>query len=104
MQNQRRSDWTRTHLLPRERDELSAALTPVQRAHLCSQDYVWVPGSGVLWNQPDGVLRRARFTHGVHFETQRGAFYMDSEGTAHPLPGCAATPDPARHVGERRSP
>jgi hypothetical protein len=100
---QSRCEWTQTHLLPRERDELSAALTPVQRAHLLSQDYVWVPGSGVLWKQPDGVLRRARFTHGTHFQTQRGEFYMDSEGSAHALPSTAATPDGTQRFGERRS-
>jgi hypothetical protein len=99
-----RCEWTRTHLLPRERDELSAALTPAQRAHLFSQDYVWVPGSGVLWKQPDGVLRRARFTHGVHFETQHGAFYMDSEGTAHTLSRTAATREETQRFGVRRSP
>jgi hypothetical protein len=103
MQQQGRCEWTRTHLLPRERDELTAALTPVQRAHLFSQDYVWVPGSGVLWKQPDGVLRRARFTHGVHFETQRGEFYTDSEGSAHALSRAATTPDEAQRFGERRS-
>ena len=76
-------DWTRTQLQPHEREELSAALTPEQKAHLLEHDYVWVAGVGVLWNPPDGdLLRRARFTHGTHFQTQRGEFYIDSEGAA----------------------
>ena len=103
MPDQSRCEWTRTHLLPRERDELTAALTSAQQAHLSLHDYVWVPGS-VLWKQPDGVLRRARFTHGTHFETQRGEFYMDSEGSAHALSRTAATPDETQRFGVPRSP
>ena len=78
-------DWTQTRLQPREREELLMALGPEQKAHLVEQDYVWVKGTGVLWNPPDGALRRARFTHGAHFQTQRGEFYIDSEGGAHEL-------------------
>jgi len=76
-------EWTRTRLPPQEREELLMALTSQQKAHLLEHDYVWVEGIGVLWNPPDGdLLRRARFTHGTHFQTQRGEFYIDSEGSA----------------------
>jgi hypothetical protein len=78
--------WTRTRLQPQEREELLAALTSEQKAHLLEHDYVWAEGIGVLWNPADGeLLRRARFTHGTHFQTQRGDFYIDSEGSAREL-------------------
>jgi hypothetical protein len=78
--------WTRTRLQPREREDLLTALTSQQKAWLLEHDYVWVEGVGVLWNPPDGgPLRRARFTHGTHFQTQRGEFYIDSEGSAREL-------------------
>jgi hypothetical protein len=57
------------------------ALGLEQKAHLLKHDYVWVKGVGVLWKPPDGALRRARFTHGTHFRTSRGEFYIDSEGS-----------------------
>ena len=75
-------EWTRTRLQPQERRELLTALTSQQKAHLLEHDHVWVEGVGVLWKPPDGDLRRARFTHGTHFQTQRGEFYIDSEGSA----------------------
>jgi hypothetical protein len=76
-------EWARTRPQPQEREELLTALTSQQKAHLLEHDYVWVEGVGVLWNPPDGeLLRRARFTHGTHFQTQRGDFYIDSEGSA----------------------
>jgi len=79
-------EWTRTRLQPQECGELLTALSSQQKAHLLEHDYVWVEGIGVLWNPPDGAaLRRARFTHGTHFRTQRGEFYIDSEGSAHEL-------------------
>jgi hypothetical protein len=62
------------------------ALSSQQKAHLLEHDYAWVKGIGVLWNPPGGALRRARFTHGTHFRTQRGEFYIDSEGSARELP------------------
>lgn len=75
--------WTRTSLQPEEREDLLTGLTSEQKAHLLEHDYVWVKGVGVLWNSPHGdPLRRGRFTHGTHFQTQRGEFYIDSEGTA----------------------
>jgi hypothetical protein len=74
-------EWTGTELQPREREDLLAALTSEQKAHLLEHDYVWVEGVGVLWNAPDGDLRqRARFTHGTFFRTKRGEFCVDSEG------------------------
>jgi hypothetical protein len=92
-------EWTRTRLQPQEREELLTASTSEQKAHLLEHDYVWVEGVGVLWNPPHGdPLRRARFTHGTHFQTQRGEFYIDSQGSAreisdhridHPVPTAA---------------
>ena len=74
-------EWTRTRLSVQERDALLETLTSEQRAHLASHDYVWGRDLGVLWNPPRGeALRRARFTHGIHFETRNGMFYADSEG------------------------
>jgi hypothetical protein len=59
-----------------------AALTSEQKARLLEHDYVFVEGIGVVWRPPDGGWeRRARFTHGTHFETARGEFYIDSEGS-----------------------
>jgi hypothetical protein len=79
-------EWNQTTLQPHEREDLLAALTSVQKAYLLGHDYVWVEGVGVLWNPPHGdPLRRARFTHGTHFQTRRGEFYMDSEGSAREL-------------------
>ena len=86
MRETQRIEWTRTRLQPQEREELLAALTSEQKAQLLEHDYVWVEGVGVLWNPPDGDLRRARFTHGTHFQTQRGEIYIDSEGSARELP------------------
>ena len=73
-------EWTRTVLGPREREDLSSALTREQSAHLREHDYVWVEGAGVVWRPESGGLERARFTHGVHFRTRRGEFYVDAEG------------------------
>jgi hypothetical protein len=92
------SEWTRTLVQPREREELWAGLTSEQRADLLERDYVFVPGTGVLWRPPDGApWRRARFTHGTHFRTQRGEFYIDSEGSVHELRR-------GDRVGERQHP
>jgi hypothetical protein len=80
----RESQWiegTRTRLEPKEREELLTALTPQQKPYLLEHDYVFVEGVGVLWKPPHGdPLRRASFTHGAHFETQYGGFYIDSRG------------------------
>ena len=76
-------EWTRTGLQPQEREELLAALTSEQKVHLLEHDYVWVEGVGVLWSPPHGdPLRRALFTHGTRFQTERGEFYIDSAGSA----------------------
>lgn len=88
--------WTETKLEPLEREDLLRALTPEQKAHLREREYVWVEGAGVLWNPPDGgALRRARFTHGIHFRTQGGEFYIDSEGSARVL---ESRPDPSQAI------
>lgn len=78
-------EWMRTQLSPGERENLLTGLTPAQKEHLLECDYVWVDGIGIIWKPPDGVLRRARFTHGAQFRTQRGELYVDSEGTARSL-------------------
>jgi hypothetical protein len=78
-------EWSRTRLTPQERAESLAALTPPQKEQLRERDYVFARGIGVLWMAPDGALRRARFTHGTHFETVRGEFYIDSEGSVREL-------------------
>ena len=77
--------WTETKLQPQEREDLLTALASEQKEHLLEHDYVWVKGVGVIWKPPDGALRRARFTHGDYFRTQRGEFYMDSGGNAREL-------------------
>jgi hypothetical protein len=82
-------DWTRTKLQPQEREDLLTALTSEQKEQLLEHDYVWVKGIGVLWKPSDGALRRARFTHGTHFQTQRGEFYIESAGSMRELRQCA---------------
>lgn len=74
-------EWTQTRLQPREREELLSALTSEQKVHLLEDDYVWAKAVGVPWKPADGALRRARFTHGTQFRTQRGEFHVDSEGS-----------------------
>jgi len=79
-------EWTGTLLPPRERKGVLAGLTWEQEAHLREHDYVFVEGVGVVWKGPGGEpWRRARFTHGAHFRTQRGEFYIDSEGSVRDL-------------------
>lgn len=92
-------EWTRTRLQPQERENLLTALTSEQKAHLLKHDYVWVRNVGVLWNPPDGALRRARFTHGTHFRTLRGEFYIDSEGVARELANRSNRPRQAEAMG-----
>ncbi len=96
MQEAQRNDWTRTRLQPQERHALLAALTSAQEAHLLDHDYVWVKGVGVLWKATDGVLRRARFTHGTHFKTRHGDFYIDSTGSARQLAGLRVALPPSK--------
>jgi hypothetical protein len=91
---------TRTTLQPHEREDLLTALTSEQKEQLLEHDYVWVKGMGVLWKPPDGALRRARFTHGTHFTTERGEFYINSEGSVRELPRAAATEGESSHEGE----
>jgi hypothetical protein len=89
-------EWTRTRLLPPERQQLLMALTSEQKDHLLEHDYVRVEGTGVLWIPSDGdLLRRARFTHGTYFQTQRGEFYIDSEGNTRELLNHNRTEHPA---------
>jgi hypothetical protein len=75
-------EWTRTTLQAPERNELLGVLTSEQKAQLSGHDYVWKREVGVIWKPVTGGLRRARFTHGTHFRTQHGEFYIDSEGCA----------------------
>ena len=96
-------DWTRTTLHQGERDDLLTALTVEQESHLLEQDYVWVEKVGVLWKPTDGAMRRARFTHGTHFRTQHGEFYIDSEGSvselSNPIPDSPASGARPQSVG-----
>ena len=104
-------DWTRTKLQPLERENLSTqerenmltALTSEQMEVLLERDYVWVKGIGVLWKPVDGVLRRARFTHGTHFRTQRGEFYIDSDGSVRELLRAEATEGESSHEHAKSS-
>jgi hypothetical protein len=88
-------EWTRTMLPQGERDDLLTALTAEQESHLLEHDYVWVEKVGVLWKPTDGAIRRARFTHGTHFRTKHGEFYIDSEGSvsklSNPIPDNSAS-------------
>jgi hypothetical protein len=92
----RQTQWiesTRTTLQQGERGDLLTALTADQESHLLEHDYVWVEKVGVLWNATDGAMRRARFTHGTHFRTKCGEFYLDSEGSVSEISN--PIPDPA---------
>jgi hypothetical protein len=101
-------DWRRTKLQPlerenlltQEREELLTALTSEQTEHLLEHDYVWVKGTGVLWKPPDGALRRAQFTHGTYFQTERGEFYIDSDGSVRELLRAEVTEGESSHEGE----
>ena len=72
--------WNRTELDLAERAALLGALTPEQKHELLHNDYAWLGRSGLMWQPPQGDLRRVRFTHGAHFETRFGAFHVDAEG------------------------
>jgi hypothetical protein len=74
-------EWRRTNLTSDERADLLRTLTASQTSHLRDHDYVWIRDVGLLWNSVGGALQRTRFTHGTHFRTQRGEFYVDSEGS-----------------------
>ena len=82
-------EWTRTTLSHTEAEQVLSSLTPDQRDHLAKEDYVWIRGTGVVFRDPEGELRRARFTHGTHFRTRHGEFYIGSSGEARQV-----TPDP----------
>jgi hypothetical protein len=84
--------WRRTEIDAEERSVLLGSLTPAQRHCLLENDWVWLERSGVFWTSPDGLLRRARFTHGTSFETRRGSFRIDSEGHVLEAPPLASTP------------
>jgi hypothetical protein len=73
--------WARTDLDGAERASLLGGLTPAQRHSLLENDYAWLERAGVIWTPPNGLLRRALFTHSASFETRRGSFRIDSEGS-----------------------
>ena len=74
-------EWTRSILQPEEREELSARMTAEQSTALLERGYVWIPGAGIVWKPArGGPERRARFTHGIHFQTPSGEFYVNAEG------------------------
>jgi hypothetical protein len=91
--------WNATELDSADREELLGALTPAQQRQLLHNDYVWVERCGVMWRPPEGGLRRTRFTHGAHFETRRGAFRIDAEGSV--LETFAPPREPLRAGGVR---
>ncbi len=72
-------EWARSQLTPQEVEEELNGLSASQRSRLQDDHWVWRPGR-VLWIDPKGELRRARFTHGAHFRTAKGEFYIDPEG------------------------
>jgi hypothetical protein len=73
-------EWSRTDLDAAQRGELVEALTSAQQHCLRKNGYAWLERAGVIWTPPDGLLRRARFTHSASFETRHGSFRIDSEG------------------------
>lgn len=79
-------EWSRTDLDAAQRSELVEALTSPQRDCLRENDYAWLERAGVIWTPPDGLLRRARFTHSATFETRHGSFRIDSEGCVQERP------------------
>jgi hypothetical protein len=91
--------WNATELDSADRAQLLGALTPEQQRQLLHNDYVWVERCGVMWRAPEGDLRRARFTHGMQFETRRGAFRMDAEGSV--IQSFASPREPGR-AGDAR--
>jgi hypothetical protein len=72
-------EWTRTQLTPSEVDVELGRLSACERARLEDDHWVSMPGR-LLWLDPGGALRRARFSHGTHFRTAKGEFYVDSAG------------------------
>ena len=94
-------EWTRTTLSESEAEDLASSLTPDQRDQLAKQDHVWIRGTGVLFRDPVGQLRRARFTHGAHFETRHGELYIVSSGEAKRVAPRIRVPDAAEEGGDR---
>jgi hypothetical protein len=78
-------EWTRTELTSSEMDAELGRLPPPERARLEDAQWLWMPGH-LLWCEPSGALRRARFTHGTYFQTTKGEFYIDSAGRPRRLP------------------
>ncbi len=78
-------EWTRTRLTPPEVERELASLSSSETARLQSDGWLWIPAR-VLWIDPSGALRRARFTHGTHFETAKGDSYVDSAGNVEHRP------------------
>lgn len=72
-------EWTRSRLEPSEIGAELSRLSASDRRKLENDHWVWLPGL-VLWLDPGGSLRRARFTHGTHFRTAKGEFHIDSGG------------------------
>ena len=78
-------EWTRTELISSEMNAELGRLPPPERARLEDAQWLWMPGR-LLWRDPSGTLRRARFTHGTYFQTTKGEFYIDSAGRPRRLP------------------
>ena len=71
--------WTRTHLTLEEMETEESLLSTYEREKLEDTGWLWIPGR-VLWQDPSGALRRARFTHWTCFRTPEGEFEIDSAG------------------------
>jgi hypothetical protein len=91
-------EWTRTQLMPPEVEIEPSRLSNFERARLEDHHWVSMPGR-VLWLDPNGALRRARFTHGTHFRTAKGEFYADSAGRVHLVSDMKAASPPRTSSG-----
>jgi hypothetical protein len=72
--------WMSERWPPDTREALLDELTREQRKRLSEDGYTWARQLGVVWESPEGVLRRAHFTHGTHFRTARAEYYINSQG------------------------
>jgi len=79
--NARWIEWMSTTLQPSEVAGELDRLGKPQREALDDRGWFWQPGR-VIWRDPSGALRRARFTHWTTFRTQKGEFEIDSAGQA----------------------
>ena len=84
-------EWTRTTLRPEEARRLLQEMDSSEAEALCRDGFAWSPGR-IVWRTKDGQLRRARFTHGAHFETAAGCHYVTSSGTVRRISEAGGSP------------